>query len=342
MNKSINKIMGMTLATVIGAGGLLGTVTGVSADSKGVDYYEPTKSEGVLDEKWGYPTLVFGGGLTDKQQDETADELGIKGKVIKEESTGKDLVRYLGGGVGDTTTMKSSVLITKKDKIKGVEVTIVTPDNITVITPKQYEKVALNMAETGLDIKVASVEKVSGESALTGVYKALEVNGVEVSEGQMEVANAETSTFAKITEDNKENASYNPDDATVLLSKLQSEVKALKDKQNELLSEDQIKDLINKEVEKQGLEKVITPQATDLLVSTLQVYQNTPEIIDSKLITDNNKEFVKDLSKDLDKGFNYLKDKASNVDMGAVKDDAQGFFSRLWSSVKSFFSSFGS
>ena len=65
----------------------------------------------------------------------------------------------------------------KTDKGTGVKVKIKTPENITLVTAEQYANAAITAGVTDAEIEVAAVSKVTGESALTGVYKAFEANG---------------------------------------------------------------------------------------------------------------------------------------------------------------------
>ncbi len=99
----------------------------------------------VVDEKWGKPTFVYGGGLSDSQVKETEELLGINNpeNVASVAATGADLVKYLKEGSGDTANMISSVLVQKENAGKGVKVTIETPDNITQITQDQYANAAI-------------------------------------------------------------------------------------------------------------------------------------------------------------------------------------------------------
>ena len=66
----------------------------------------------------------------------------------------------------------SSVSVKKLPKGSGIKVEILTPENITSITQSQYTNAAITSGITDAEIKVASPTKVTGESALVGVYKA--------------------------------------------------------------------------------------------------------------------------------------------------------------------------
>ena len=147
----------------------------------------------AINEKWGKPTVVYGGGLSDQQIKETSKLLGIKDEntVTTTKATGEDLVKYLGAGEANTSVMISSVMVQKRNKGEGVKVHIATSKNITFVTSEQYANAAITAGVADAEIEVAAVSKVTGESALTGVYKAFEANGVVLDGKRTAVAQKE-------------------------------------------------------------------------------------------------------------------------------------------------------
>lgn len=107
----------------------------------------------VINEKWGKPTLVYGGSLTDEQVAQVNTALGISNieNVSRQVVTGQDLNTYIGGDVN--TTMLSSVLVQKQDKGKGISVKIKTPELITVVTETQYANAAITAGATDVQIR---------------------------------------------------------------------------------------------------------------------------------------------------------------------------------------------
>ena len=77
----------------------------------------------AINEKWGKPTVVYGGGLNEQQIKETSKLLGIKDEntVMTTKATGEDLVKYLGAGEANTSVMISSVMVQKRNKGEGVK-----------------------------------------------------------------------------------------------------------------------------------------------------------------------------------------------------------------------------
>src|SRR5699024_4529819 len=78
---------------------------------------------------------VEGADLNKSQADETADKLGSNDGYKKYEITTNDVSEYTGGAYD---FIHSSATIVPKKFGKGVDVEIVTPDNITRITKEQY------------------------------------------------------------------------------------------------------------------------------------------------------------------------------------------------------------
>lgn len=324
----VTVLIGATMSSV-----LLPVLSVFAAEEDGV---MTTQEITVVDEKWGKPTFVVGGGLSESEVEETLKMFGVsKESVVLDTANGEELIRYLGEGSGDTSSMISSVLVKKQDADKGISIEIVKPENITLITPMQYKKAVINLGVEGVDLKITSIRPATGESALTGVYKALELNGEELSEGQMELSNAETELFADVNEQNAAEEDFNPDEVTLMISELQKEVAELK-KGQEPLSDEKLKELVEKAVEEKGLEPYINAENINIIVDTLNIFQNNPELIDNQQILDSTEDLANSLGDSLSDGFNYLKDNVSSTD--AISEESQNFFQKVFSAIGNFFS----
>lgn len=249
---------------------------------------------GVVDEAWGKPTFVHGGGLNDDQIKKTADLLGIDDleDVVSISATGQDLVDYLGYGSGNTASMISSVLVQKGRK-DGVNLEIVTPNDITLITEQQYINAAITAGVENVSIEVASIRPVTGESALTGVYKALEANGEELDTERMEVAQDELETTSKIadTEDLDEEDSGKLDGAII---EIKQQLAELKERTDELATREEIEEIINDALKKYDLQDVISVNNINNLIVYFEKYQQT-SAIDSEEVKKQLNEFANQL-----------------------------------------------
>ncbi|MDT2827359.1 DUF1002 domain-containing protein [Enterococcus viikkiensis] len=326
--------------------GLIGQTSKVQA--------EDTSSETVINERWGKPTFVAGAGLNQQQLNQTMNELGINQDSVKmEQATGADLVKYLGYGSGDDSVMLSSVVVNREDQGKGINVKILTPQNITQITADQYKNPLVTAGITDATVKVASVVKVTGESALTGVYKAFEANGETVDPQRAQLAQKEldtTSDVAQSVVNNANEQSQNQnlsdsekekaDDAykaqlNQTLVDIKKELADLKEKQGELATKADVEKIVNDALEKNNLSQYVSKEDINKLVALGQQYQTTNGVLDKESIQQLDK-----ISGDFKNTVNNLSDQLGKFgdSLKGTIEDNQGFFANLWQKVKDFFS----
>ena len=239
----------------------------------------------AINEKWGKPTVVYGGGLNDQQIKETSKLLGIKDEntVTTTKATGEDLVKYLGAGEANTSVMISSVMVQKRNKGEGVKVHIATPKNITLVTSEQYANAAITAGVADAEIEVAAVAKVTGESALTGVYKAFEANGVVLDEKRTAVAQKELELTNQIVQEQSKEKGFDAaklDQAMIDIKKALAEIK---EKQGQVATKEDVERIVNEALKKYGLDTVISPTQVNNIIQFALSYQQT-SAIDSKQV----------------------------------------------------------
>ena len=239
----------------------------------------------AINEKWGKPTVVYGGGLNDQQIKETSKLLGIKDEntVTTTKATGEDLVKYLGAGEANTSVMISSVMVQKRNKGEGVKVHIATPKNITLVTSEQYANAAITAGVADAEIEVAAVSKVTGESALTGVYKAFEANGVVLDRKRTAVAQQELELTNQIAQEQSKEKGFDAaklDQAMIDIKKALAEIK---EKQGQVATKEDVERIVNEALKKYGLDKVISPTQVNNIIQFSLSYQQT-SAIDSKQV----------------------------------------------------------
>ena len=254
----------------------------------------------VIDEKWGKPTVVYGGGLSNDQIQSTRDLFDIEdtNNVYETSVDANDLYNYLGIAGGDTSSLISSVMVQKQDAGKGVKVKIITEDNITKITSNQYANAAITAGVSDVEIDVASVSKVTGESALTGVYKALEANG-------------ET--------DNSNFDSGRLDQAMV---EIKQELAEIKKNQGSAATAEQVEQVVTDALKKFNLSDIISQDDIDKLIEFAKKYQNTSAIDSQEVLEQLNK-----LSGNLKNQLSGLINKAQS----------EGWFDKIINFIKSLF-----
>ena len=313
----------LTAMSLIGAS-LAVLPQSASATTNGIDTT-------VVDEKWGKPTVIYGGGLSESQITETEKLLGIENpeNVAAGSVTGQDLINYLGDGSGNTSSMISSVLVQKQDSGEGVDVEIVTPENISQITQDQYANAAITAGVKDVKIVVASISKVTGESALSGIYKAFDVNGEELDQERMEVAQDELETTNEIAQENAGNEEFDTAKFDQAIIEIKQSLADLKEQQGELATKEDVERIINEALEKNNLQNAVTQDQIDQLMALFEKYQQTSAIDSAEV-----KEQLKNLS-------NTVKDKFGDAlqqaeDSGLV-DKVGNFFSQIWNAIVGLF-----
>ena len=239
----------------------------------------------AINEKWGKPTVVYGGGLNDQQIKETSKLLGIKDEntVTTTKATGEDLVKYLGAGEANTSVMISSVMVQKRNKGEGVKVHIATPKNITLVTSEQYANAAITAGVADAEIEVAAVSKVTGESALTGVYKAFEANGVVLDGKRTAVAQKELELTNQIAQKQSKEKGFDAAKLDQAMIDIKKSLAEIKEKQGQVATKEDVERIVNEALKKYGLDTVISPTQVNNIIQFALSYQQT-SAIDSKQV----------------------------------------------------------
>ena len=317
--KSILKRLTKLIATT--SAGLM-LVTAGAATVQAID-------TSVVDEAWGKPTFIYGGGLNQAQIEETAKLLSIDdmGDVASTDATGQDLVDYLGYGSGDTASMISSVLVQKANK-GGVSVEIITPKNITTITEQQYTNAAITAGVEDVKIEVASIRPVTGESALTGVYKALDVNGETLDKERMEVAQEELEATSQIAnEENLDEEESSRLDGVIV--DIKQQLGEIKERTDQLATREEIEQIINDALDKYDLRDTVSIENVNILINYFEKYQNT-SAIDSEQVKEQLSEFASNVG-------DRLGDAWSQAEESGLLDRIGNFFKEIFQSIKNLF-----
>ncbi|WP_054860720.1 DUF1002 domain-containing protein [Gracilibacillus sp. JCM 18860] len=259
-----------------------------------------------IDERNGKPKVVLGEALSEEQKDKVRSLLKATDPDQVEEYivTAEDLVNFIGGD--PSSNMYSSAKITRKNEGYGVVVNIVNPENITQVTNEMYANALLTAGVENALIEVASPLKVSGHSALTGIYKAFNVDGGEqLDQERMEVANEELDVATDLTEQ----SGIEKEKVSQLLTEIKQEIAD----QNPATKED-VERIVSEQLEKLNIE--LSPEDREMLTNLFEKMRNIN--IDFGKVTDQLDSIVSDLKGKLDE---------------VTGGDTEGF----WQSVKDFF-----
>lgn len=243
---------------------------------------------------WQNPVIALGGGLNADEIQEiknifnSNENISLDDDAATNPVTGDDFERYL-GSPGNTSSMISSVLVEKNDG-KGIQVEIITPQNITRITEQQYINAAITAGVSDVTIYVASVRPVTGESALTGVYKAMELSGESVDLERTQVAQEELETTSHIVEaDNLSDEDSSTLDGAIV--DIKQQLSEIKERTNELATRAEIEEIITNALDKYGLKDIVSVDNINLLINYFENYQMT-DAIDSEQVKEQLSNFV--------------------------------------------------
>ncbi len=267
-----------------------------------------------INEKFGLPIVVYGGSLSESQKEEVRKELEVTDPTKVEEITvnGQDLVHYI-QGEDRNARMFSSAKITRKEKGEGLVITRVTPGNITQVTDEMYANALLTAGIEDATVDVASPVKVSGHSALVGIYKAYEKTGEKLDQGRMEVANDELNLATKLAD--KEG--LDNEKVSQLLTDIKKEIAA----QNPATKED-VQKIVEDELNKLNIK--LSPEDRQLLIDLFN------KMRDLNINFDKVKSQLNDLTKDLK---SKLKD--AGVDRGFIQKILD-FIAEIFHAIGSF------
>lgn len=272
--------------------------------------------EDVINEKYGLPIVVYGEALSDSQKEEVRKLLGVTDptKVKEITVTGDDLVKYIKGD--RHSNMYSSAKITRKDSGEGLVIRQVTPENITEVTDEMYANALLTAGIEDAVVEVASPVKVTGHSALVGIYKAYDAGeGAGLNPERTEVANEELNLATKLAKQE----GLDQDKVSELLTEIKKEIAD----QNPATKEE-VAQIIDEKLKSLGIQ--LSDQDRQLLIDLFEKMRGL------NINFDNVKSQLESLSKDIQ---NRISETLG--DPGFLQKVAD-FFKELINSIKSIFS----
>ncbi|OLS36777.1 DUF1002 domain-containing protein [Bacillus sp. MRMR6] len=271
--------------------------------------------EESINEKYGLPVVVYGAALSEAQKEKVRELLNVKdlSKVKEITVTGDDLVTYIKGD--KHSNMYSSAKITRKDTGEGLVINQVTPENITEVTDEMYANALLTAGVQDAVVDVASPVKVSGHSALVGIYKAYDAGeGAGLNKERTEVANEELN----LATDLAKKEGLDQDKVSELLTEIKKEIA----EQNPATKEE-IQKIIDEKL--QSLNINLSAEDRQLLIDLFEKMRSL------NINFDNVKSQLETLSQDIQQRI-----KETIGDEGFLQKVAD-FFKQLIDSIKSIF-----
>lgn len=277
------------------------------------------------------PVVTLGTSLTDSQKDGTLKILTAPlngGNYQTITVTGSDLVRYLNPSGDNFTTSSgvwSSAMIQKTSSGSGINVKILDyngKNNITTITANQYKNAALTAGITDANIYVTSAIPIDGSGALAGVYAAYAKNGNALNQKQVNAAQDEMNTLSGITQDNKDKKGYSDAQLNNAVAGAKSEMA----KQGQNISDSQIRDIVNNQININHLGNTINNNQKNQIVNLLI------EIRDSGALKSSS------FKGQASKLSSQIENSAKNIFNKFNTPENRSWLQQLWDNIVNFFS----
>lgn len=271
------------------------------------------QAESAIDEKLGVPIVVYGANLSEAEKESVKASLEVDKEAEVEEISvdGNDLATYIQDSNSDAR-MYSSAKITRQDAGKGLVIKIVTVGNITQVTEDIYANAMLTAGIEDAIVEVAAPKKVTGHSALVGIYKAYEVSGETLDTDRTDVANDELNLATKFSED----AGIDSDKVSELLTEIKQQIA-----EKNPVTKEEVEQIVNEQLGKLNIE--LNEADRQLLIDLMDKIRSL-DIDFSNLSTQ-----LTDMS-------DKIRDKIGEIDPG-FWDKVKEFFANLMDSVKSWF-----
>lgn len=208
-----------------------------------------SKKEKNLKKVLTHPLMSLGSSLSSSEKADTKRLLGdtniAEDQVI--DVDGKTIAKYL-DDVDTNSKVYSSAYIKPLSEGSGVQVEIVTPTKITKVSSTTYQNAAITSGVSDVLIRIASVNEVSGEGALAGVYALLDKVGFSVDKKTIKTSQDEIGLIDKI----KEESHLSDDDANKFLAELKKQIiKKVTDK--EKIDDSWLQDILKKACDGYGI-----------------------------------------------------------------------------------------
>ncbi|MUV37495.1 uncharacterized protein JNUCC1_01301 [Lentibacillus sp. JNUCC-1] len=189
-----------------------------------------------------------------------------------------------------------------------------TPDKITQVTSDMYANALLTAGVENATVAVASPVKVTGHSALTGIYKAYDAEGAQLDKERMELANEELGVATDLVND----SNLSQEEVSQLLTEIKQAIS-----ENKPATKEDVEQIVNEQLKK--LDISLSDADKQMLIDLFEKMRNL------NIDFDQVKEQLQDIA-------NTVKDKMDELGLDAGFWEKVGnFFSDLFNSIGDFF-----
>lgn len=223
--------------------------------------------------EWDEAVTVYGAALENDEnlKSQTAQVLGVQDSDKISYVYREDSIRYLNQDYSNDI-LKSSIRIQQRNEGHGLDLTInESMGQITQITEQMYQNALITSGVTDAVVVIGAAEDVTGESALAGIYKAFEEQGEAISEEYTQNAQQELSIINNITQQNVNIEGFSQEQ----LNKMITEIKINVINQGGDLTEEQIRSIVNDQMERNGLDGILSEQQVTNITNIIIQIQNS-------------------------------------------------------------------
>ncbi|WP_395323073.1 DUF1002 domain-containing protein [Levilactobacillus parabrevis] len=332
LKRVILSLAAVTLA--LGIGGSMVHANADTTDTTSDTSSSATSGSTVQTKALSKAYVVYGAGLASEDKDAVASALGVKSNYSALTATGSDYAQYLNSAGTTDASMISSVALAPADPGTGVKVNIAEyngSNNITEVTSQQYAMVATMAGVKDVIITVTADKSVSGESALTGVYKALAADGLTLNAENTQAANGVLDATQPAIDHNNNDKKY-PGKLMSAVGSVSSDLAKQRQNGDDLATKADIEEMLEKALAKQGIDgKTNQTQITNIAIALSKVQQ--APVSTSKTYVNNVTNVANNLANSIGDKMANVKDFANSAD--AKK--AENFLVQIWHQVVSFF-----
>lgn len=272
--------------------------------------------------------FIQGADLNQKQLDETKGLLGVDNDVTTYKVDYNDVIRYTGT---EYDFIHSSAYIQPKTFGRGVDVEIETPENITRITREQYMNAAITAGIQDATIKIAAIDPVTGEGALTGIYKAYEAQGNTLNQKDIQHAHQEMNDLANISEANAQKEGYSDEALNQAIADMKSQIAEAK-QNNQQINQTTVTNIVNQTIHENHLNKILSDNDIAIIQNLMM------NVAQSDVINQDPKAYQKQanaLKKDIQKQASDKLDELKKLNT----EESRNFLQKIWDAIVEFFTS---
>lgn len=280
-------------------------------------------------EDWDEPVFIKGADLEGQDLQQTENDLGVDDNYETYNVNVNDVSNYIPNS-SNLSYIYSSATIEHKKWGKGVDVKIDTPDNITKVTSEQYQNAAITAGIKNAEIHIASVDQVTGEGALAGIYKVYEEKGNDLNAEDIQNSNQEMNDLGRISEENKGKDGYSDEALNASIADIKEQLADIKQNQDKQITQQQVEDTVNKVLDERGLSEILSENQIQMINNNMVNVANSNALTsDPKAFKQNAKDVLKNIEKNSDDLLNKAKDKAKDLNT----EENRNLLQRIWDGI---------